>query len=74
MDKVRAMGALGGGGLKAALLPPSLSLAAMVAHVLGLAASARASCAGVWVPMVGLVGCSGAASGGGRGLKAGCEA
>ena len=57
VDKVRAAGALGGGGLKAVLLPPSLSLAAMLAHVFGFAASVGACCAGAGVRLGGLAEC-----------------
>ena len=74
VDKVRAAGALGGAGLKAVLLPPSLSLAAMLAHVFGFAASGAACCAGAGARPGGLAGCLGAASGGGRGSGADCGA
>ena len=62
---MRETGALGG-GLKAALLPLSLSLAAMLAHVLGFGASAGACCcAGAAAGAAAAAG-SAAAFGGGR--------
>ena len=64
VESVRETCALGG-GLKAALLPPSLSLAAILAHVLGFGASAGACCAGAAAGAAAAAG-SGAAFGGGR--------
>ena len=61
---MREAGALGG-GLKAAVLPPSLSFAAMLAHVFGFVASAGACCAGAPAGAAAAAGCE-AACGGGR--------
>ena len=57
VERVRVTGALGGCGLKAVLLPTSLSFAAMLAHVFGFEASAGACCA---VPGAGAAGAAAA--------------
>ena len=55
MDSGRDTGAFRGAGLNAVLAPPSLSLAAMLAHVFGFGTSAEAACAGLCagVPLLG---------------------
>ena len=71
VDSGRDTGAFRGAGLNAAPAPPSLSLAAMLAHVFGFGASAEAArsgrSAGIPCCLGASAGCLGAAVGAGRG-------
>ena len=70
VESGRDTGAFGGAALNAASAPPSLSLAAMLAHDLGLGACAEAACSGrcAGTSFLGAsAGCLGAALGAERG-------